>query len=274
MMRKVGESVGKLQPKVAVVTGASKGIGAAIAEELAREGAVVVVNYASNAGRAEAVVAKIEAAGGKATAIRADVSKPAEGRALIAAAVAEFGRIDILVNNAGVYEFLRLHQITEEHFDRLFNLNVRGLVFATQAAVQAFGDKGGCVVNIGSMASRLAPGGGSVYSAAKGAVELLTRCLAAELGKKNIRVNAVLPGPVDTEGTMSAQFQEAYERIVKNSLPRTPLGRVGQPRDVARVVAFLAFRRRGLDHRPNHPGRRRTELRQRYQGTRMLPMSL
>jgi 3-oxoacyl-[acyl-carrier protein] reductase len=232
--------VGRLTGKVAVVTGASKGIGAAIAEELAHEGAGVVVNYATSADLAEAVVARIVAAGGKAKAICADVRQPADGRALIAATVAEFGQIDILVNNAGVYEFLRLHDVTEEHFDRLFSLNVRGLVFVTQAAVVAFGEKGGSVINIGSVASQMAPATGSIYGATKGAVEVLTRSWAAELGKRNIRVNAVLPGPVETEGSKADRVQASFERIVTYSLPRTPLGRVGQPRDIAPVVAFLA----------------------------------
>jgi 3-oxoacyl-[acyl-carrier protein] reductase len=230
----------KLAGRVAVVTGASKGIGAAIAEELAREGAAVVVNYASSAAAAEALAAKIVAAGGRAKAICADVSQPAEGRRLIDAAVAEFGKLDILVNNAGIYEFLRLADVTEEHFDRLFNLNVRGLVFVTQAAVAAFGERGGCVITIGSVASQMAPATGSVYGATKGALEVLTRSWSAELGKKNIRVNAVLPGPVETEGSKSERVQASFERIVTYSLPRTPLGRVGQPGDIAPVVAFLA----------------------------------
>jgi 3-oxoacyl-[acyl-carrier protein] reductase len=227
----------KLAGKVAVVTGASKGIGAAIAEELAREGSAVIVNYAASSELADAVVSRITAAGGRAKAVRADVSKPAEGRALIAATVAEFGRLDILVNNAGIYEFVRLAEITEEHFDRLFDLNVRGLVFVTQAAVQAFGESGGSIINIGSVASQMAPATGSVYGATKGAVEVITRSLAAELGRKDIRVNAVLPGPVETEGS---KFLPSFARIVETSLPRTPLGRVGLPRDIAPVVAFLA----------------------------------
>jgi 3-oxoacyl-[acyl-carrier protein] reductase len=229
--------MGKLNGKVAVVTGASKGIGAAIAEELAREGASVVVNYAASGSQAEAVVAKIEAAGGAAKAVRADVSKPAEAKALVNAAVAEFGRVDILVNNAAVYEFLPLESITEQHFDRMFNLNVRGLVFATQAAAGAFGDNGGAVINIGSLASKLAPVGGSVYSATKGAVDVLTKSLAGELGPRNIRVNAVLPGPVETEGTKA---MAEFKPMLSATLPRTPLGRVGQPGDIAHVVSFLA----------------------------------
>lgn len=229
--------MGKLKGKVAVVTGASKGIGAAIAEELAREGASVVVNYASSGAQAEAIVTKIKAAGGAAKAVRADVSKPAEAKALVNEAVAEFGKVDILVNNAGVYEFLPLESITEKHFDRMFDLNVRGLVFATQAAAGAFGDGGGSVINVGSIASQLAPPYTSVYSATKGAVDVLTRSLASELGPKKIRVNALLPGPVETEGT--AALPE-FKPMVAQTLPNTPLGRVGQPRDIATVASFLA----------------------------------
>lgn len=227
----------KLTGKVAVVTGASKGIGAAIAEELAHEGASVIVNYASAAGQADAVVKRIKDAGGAAKAVRADVSKPAEAKALVNAAVTEFGKVDILVNNAGVYEFLPLASVTEKHFDRMFDLNVRGLVFATQAAAGAFGDAGGSVINIGSVASKLAPGGGSVYSATKGAVDVLTKSLAAELGPRNIRVNALLPGPVETEG---AKNLPEFEPMLTATLPRTPLGRVGQPHDIATVASFLA----------------------------------
>jgi 3-oxoacyl-[acyl-carrier protein] reductase len=229
--------MGKLAGKVAVVTGASKGIGAAIAEELAREGAAVVVNYSSSSRPADEVVQKIKTAGGTAKAVHADVSKPAQAKALVNSAVQEYGRVDILVNNAGVYEFLPLQDVTEKHFDRMFDLNVRGLVFATQAAAAAFGDSGGAVINIGSLASKLTPVGGSIYSATKGAVDVLTKGLAAELGPRNIRVNAVLPGPVETEGTKS---MPEFEPILAATLPRTPLGRVGQPSDIAHVVSFLA----------------------------------
>jgi 3-oxoacyl-[acyl-carrier protein] reductase len=227
----------KLTGKVAVVTGASKGIGAAIAMELAKDGASVIVNYSSSATGAEAVVAKIKAAGGKAKAVRADVSKPAEAKQLIDAAVSEFGRFDILVNNAGVYDFLPLQQITEEHFDRMFDLNVKGLLFATQAAAGAFGEHGGSIVNIGSVASLSPPPGGSVYSATKGAVDVITKSLAAELGPRNILVNAVLPGPVETEGAQSMAEWDQFKAML---LPRTPLGRVGQPGDIASVVSFIA----------------------------------
>jgi 3-oxoacyl-[acyl-carrier protein] reductase len=227
----------KLTGKVAVVTGASKGIGAAIAKKLANEGASVVVNYASSAKQAQAVVAEIKAAGGAAKAVRADVSKPAESKQLVDATVAEFGRIDILVNNAGVYEFLPLQAITEAHFDRMFDLNVKGLLFATQAAAAAFGDHGGCIINIGSVASLMAPAGGSAYSATKGALDVLTRSLATELGPRKILVNAVLPGAVETEG---ARALPEFEPMLAQLLPRTPLGRVGQPNDIAGVVSFLA----------------------------------
>jgi 3-oxoacyl-[acyl-carrier protein] reductase len=227
----------KLTGKVAVVTGASKGIGAAIAEELGKDGASVIVNYASSAPGAEAVVAKIKAAAGKAKAVQADVSKPAEAKKLIDAAVSEFGRVDILINNAGVYEFLPLQEITEKHFDRMFDLNVRGLLFATQAAAAAIGEQGGSVINIGSMASQAPPPGGSVYSATKGALDAITRSLAAELGSRKILVNAVLPGPVETEGL---QALGGSDEFVGQLVSRTPLGRVGQPRDIATVVSFLA----------------------------------
>jgi 3-oxoacyl-[acyl-carrier protein] reductase len=226
----------KLSGKVAVVTGASKGIGAAIAEELAKGGASVIVNYASSA--AGAVVAKIKAGGGKAKAVRADVSKPAEAKQLVDSAVSEFGRLDILVNNAGVYDFLPLAQITEAHFDRMFNLNVKGLLFATQAAAGAMGEHGGSVINIGSVASQLTPPGGAVYAATKGALDTITKALAGELGPQKILVNAVLPGPVETEGTQSMADWDQFKAMI---LPRTPLGRIGQPRDIATVVSFLAF---------------------------------
>ena len=196
----------RLTGKVAVVTGASKGIGAAIAEELAKDGASVIVNYASSASGAEAVVAKIKNGGGKAKAVHADVSKPVE-------------------------------QITETHFDRMFNLNVRGLLFATQAAAGAIGERGGSIINIGSMASQSAVPGGSVYSATKAALDAITRSLAAELGPRKILVNAVLPGPVETEG---AQSMANWDQFKTQLLPRTPLGRIGQPRDIATVVSFLA----------------------------------
>ncbi len=228
--------MGNLTGKVAVVTGASKGIGAAIAEDLAGRGAQVVVNYATSRAQAEEVVARIQSGGGKAKAVRADVSKPGEAKRLVDSAVQEFGRLDILVNNAGVYEFKPLAEVGEEHFNRMFDLNVKGLLFATQAAAKAFGDEGGSVVNISSMASTGAFPTTAVYSATKAAVDSFTRTLAAELGPRKVRVNSVLPGPVETEGT---QGLEAFDQVVAWALPQTPLGRVGQPRDIATVVSFL-----------------------------------
>jgi len=227
----------KLSDKVAVVTGASKGIGAAIAEELARDGAAVIVNYSSSAQGAEAVVSRIKAAGGKAKAVRADVSKASEAKQLIDAAVSEFGRLDTLVNNAGVYEFAPIEQVTETHFDRMFDLNVKGLLFATQAAAAAMDGKGGTVINIGSMASISPIPGAAVYSATKAALDAITRIAAIELGPRKILVNAVLPGPVETEGT---QAMPNWDQFKAQILPRTPLGRVGEPRDIAKVVSFLA----------------------------------
>jgi 3-oxoacyl-[acyl-carrier protein] reductase len=227
----------KLTGRVAVVTGASKGIGAAIAEKLAEDGAAVVVNYSSSGAQAAALVTKIQAAGGKAKAVQADMSKPAEAGKLIAAAVSAFGKVDILVNNAGVYEFLPLTDITDAHYDRIFSLNVKGLLFASQAAAKAFGDRGGTIINISSLASQSAIPGGSVYSATKAAVDSITRTLAAELGPRKILVNSVLPGPVETEGTHA---MAEWDQFLSEFVPKTPLGRVGQPRDIANVVSFLA----------------------------------
>jgi 3-oxoacyl-[acyl-carrier protein] reductase len=227
----------RLTGKVAVVTGASKGIGAAIAQELAKDGASVIVNYSASGQQAEAVVAKIQAAGGNAKSVRADVSQPGQAKQLIDTTVSEFGRVDILVNNAAVYDFLPLEQVTEAHFDRMFNLNVKGLLFTTQAAAAAFGERGGSIINIGSMASQTPPPGGVVYSATKGALDVITKGLAGELGPRKILVNAVLPGPVETEGTQSMDNWDQFKNML---VPRTPLGRVGQPRDIATVVSFLA----------------------------------
>jgi 3-oxoacyl-[acyl-carrier protein] reductase len=227
----------KLNGKVAVVTGASKGIGAAIAQELASAGAAVVVNYAKSPDQAEAVVARIKAGGGKAQAVKADVSKPAEARQLIDAAVSAFGRVDILVNNAGVYEFSPLAEISEDHFNRIFDLNVKGLLFATQAAAKAFNGHGGAIINISSLASQMPVPNAAVYSATKAAVDSLTRTLSVELGPQHVLVNSILPGPVETEGTHALGDFEAFRA---QFLPRTPLGRIGQPKDIASVVSFLA----------------------------------
>jgi 3-oxoacyl-[acyl-carrier protein] reductase len=227
----------KLTGKVAVVSGASKGIGAGIAEELAKEGALVIVNYASSPAQAQAVVNKIQAAGGTAKAVKADLSQAGEAKKLIGAAVSEFGKLDILVNNAGVYDFVPLADIDEAHYDRIFGLNVKGLLFTTQAAVKAFGENGGAVINISSVASQSALPSASVYSATKAAVDSFTRTLAAELGPKGIRVNSVLPGPVETEGTQS---MEGFAQLRDTFVPQTPLRRIGQPHDIATAVSFLA----------------------------------
>jgi 3-oxoacyl-[acyl-carrier protein] reductase len=229
--------VTKLTGKVAIVSGASKGIGAAIAEKLAEDGAKVVVNYSKSADQAEAVVARIQAQGGKAAAVRADVSNPAEAQALVDATIREFGKVDILVNNAGVFEFLPLSAVHEEHFDRQFNLNVKGLLFASQAAANAFTDRGGSIINISSVASQSPVANGSVYSATKAAVDALTKSLAAELGPRKILVNSVLPGMTETEGVKA---MEGSKEMQSQMVPRTPLGRIGQPRDIANVVSFLA----------------------------------
>ena len=228
---------GKLAGKVAVVTGASKGIGAAIAKALAAEGAAVVVNYASSRAGADKVVAEITANGGKAVAVQADVAKKTDIERLFAETKKAFGRFDILVNNAGVYEFLPLEQVTEEHFHRQFNVNVLGLILATQEAVKHFGATGGSIINISSVASTSAPAGGSVYSATKAAVDAVTKSLAKELGPRKIRLNTINPGMVETEGLHSAGMVESDFR--KQIEAQTPLGRIGQPDDIAPAVVFL-----------------------------------
>jgi 3-oxoacyl-[acyl-carrier protein] reductase len=228
----------KLQGKVAVVTGASKGIGAEIARHLAAEGAAVVVNYASSKAGADKVVQEIKANDGHAIAVQADVSNQADIQRLFAEAKKAFGRVDILVNNAGIYEFAPLESITAEHFHKQFNLNVLGLLFATQEAAKHFGPEGGNVVNISSVAATIAPPQTAVYSATKGAVNTITRSLAQELGPRKIRVNAVNPGMIETEGFHSAGIGESDFR--KQIEATTPLGRIGQPQDIAPAVVYLA----------------------------------
>jgi 3-oxoacyl-[acyl-carrier protein] reductase len=229
--------VTKLNGKVAIVSGASKGIGAAIAEKLAEDGAEVVVNYSKSSAEAEQVVSRIQAKGGKARAVQADVSKPAEAKALVDATVRSSGKVDVLVNNAGVFEFLPLGAVHEEHFDRQFNLNVKGLLFASQAAAEAFGDRGGSIINISSVVSLSPVANGSVYSATKGAVDAITKSLAAELGPRKILVNSVLPGMTETEGVKE---MDGSAEMRSHVVTQTPLGRIGQPRDIANVVSFLA----------------------------------
>lgn len=230
----------KLVGKVAVVTGASKGIGAEIARELAREGAAVVVNYASSRAGADRVVADIQSSGGKALAVQADVSKQADVARLFAETTKAFGKVNVLVNNAGVYEFAPLEAVNVDHYRRQFDLNVLGLLLATQEAAKHFGETGGSVVNIGSVAGRAAVPGGSVYSATKAAVDSITRSLGAELGPRKIRVNSVNPGMVETEGTSSQGITNADNAFRTSVEAATPLGRIGAVNDIAPAVAFLA----------------------------------
>jgi 3-oxoacyl-[acyl-carrier protein] reductase len=227
----------KLTGKVAVVTGASKGIGAAIAKALAAQGASVVVNYASSKAGADSVVAAITAAGGKAVAVGGDVSKAADAQGIIDAAVETYGRLDILVNNSGVYEFAQIEEITEEHFHKHFNVNVLGLLLTTQAAVKHLGE-GGSIVNVSSVVTRLTPPGSAVYTGTKGAVDGITGVLARELGPRKIRVNSVNPGMIATEGTHSAGI--VGSDLEQWAISTTPLGRIGQPDEVADVAVFLA----------------------------------
>jgi 3-oxoacyl-[acyl-carrier protein] reductase len=227
----------KLTGKIAVVTGASKGIGAAIAKSLAAEGASVVVNYASSKTGADTVVAAITAAGGKAVAVGGDVSKAAEASGIIDAAIKNYGRLDILVNNSGVYELAPIEAITEDQFHKTFNINVLGLLLTTQAAVKYLGE-GASIINIGSGVSRITPPNSAVYTASKGAVDAITGVLARELGPRKIRVNSLNPGMVETEGTHTAGF--IGSSFQDWATAGTPLGRIGQPQDIAGVVTFLA----------------------------------
>jgi 3-oxoacyl-[acyl-carrier protein] reductase len=228
----------KLEGKIAVVTGASKGIGASIAKHLAAEGAAVVVNYASSKEGADLVVDEIASAGGKAIAVQANVSKKAEIEHLFAQTQQTFGKLDILVNNAGIYEFAPLEGITEEHFHKQFDLNVLGLILTSQQAVKHFGLEGGSIVNISSIVSTLAPANSSVYNATKAAVDAVTKSIAKELGPRNIRVNAINPGMVETEGSHTAGMTEGEGR--QQTEAQTPLGRIGQPQDIATAAVFLA----------------------------------
>ena len=228
----------KLIGKVAVVTGASKGIGAAIAKHLAAEGAAVVVNYSSSKEGADRVVKEITAKDGKAIAVQANVAKQADIERLFAETKKVFGKLDILVNNAGIYEFAPLENVTPEHFHKMFDLNVLGLILASQEALQHFGPSGGNIVNISSVVATLTPPTTSVYSATKAAVDAVTKSLAKELGARKIRVNSINPGMVETEGTHNAGITESDFR--KATEAQTPLGRIGQPQDIAPAVVFLA----------------------------------
>jgi 3-oxoacyl-[acyl-carrier protein] reductase len=227
----------KLNGKVAVVTGASKGIGAGIARALAAEGASVVINYASSKAGADKVVDEITAAGGKAVAVQGDVTQAAQAQGIVDAAVEKYGRLDILVNNSGVYEFAPIEEITESSFHRQFNTNVLGLLLTTQAAVKHFGE-GASVINIGSAISRLKPANSAVYTATKGAVDMITSVLSKELGPRKIRVNSINPGLVVTEGTQTAGV--IGSEMESAMVAQTPLGRAGQPGDIASVAVFLA----------------------------------
>ena len=228
----------KLAGKVAIVTGASKGIGASIAKHLGAEGASVVVNYSSSKAGADKVVSEITAQGGKAVAVQGNVSQKADIERLFAETKKAFGQLDILVNNAGIYEFSPIEQVTAEHFHKQFDLNVLGLLLATQEALKYFGPAGGSIINLSSLVSTKGIPNASVYSATKGAVDALTRSLAGELGARKIRVNAVRPGMVETEGVHAAGFSEGDFR--KQIEAETPLGRIGQPQDIGTAVAFLA----------------------------------
>jgi 3-oxoacyl-[acyl-carrier protein] reductase len=228
----------KLSGKVAIVTGASKGIGAAIARQLAAEGAAVVVNYSSSKEGADRVVGEIVRNGGKAVAVQANVAKQADIQRLFAEAKKAFRKLDILVNNAGIYEFAPLEQVTAELFHKTFDINVLGLLLASQEAVRHFGPAGGSIINISSVAATLAPPTTSVYSATKAAVDAVTKSLAKELGPRKIRVNSINPGMVETEGLHAAGIPASDFR--KQMEAQTPLGRIGQPQDIAPAAVFLA----------------------------------
>jgi 3-oxoacyl-[acyl-carrier protein] reductase len=228
----------KLKDQVAIVTGASKGIGAGIAKALAAEGASVVVNYSSSKSGADTVVAEIVKKGGKAVAVQADVSKQADITRLFVETKKAYGRLDVLVNNAGIYDFAPIEAVTEDSFHKQFNLNVLGLILSSQAAVKHFGPAGGNIINISSVVSTIAPPNTSVYSATKGAVDAVTKSLAKELGPRKIRVNSINPGLVITEGVQGAGFEGSD--FQKDFEAKAPLGRVGLPKDIAPAAVFLA----------------------------------
>jgi 3-oxoacyl-[acyl-carrier protein] reductase len=228
----------KLQNKVAIVTGASKGIGAGIAKALASEGAAVVVNYSSSQEGADRVVSEIKQQGGKAVAVQADVSKQTDITRLFEETIRTFGHLDILVNNAGIYQFAPLEDVTEDHFHKQFNLNVLGLLLASKEAAKYFGADGGNIINISSGASKITPPNASVYSATKAAVDAITGSLAKELGPRKIRVNSINPGMIETEGVHAAGFIESDFR--KGLEAQSPLGRIGQTDDVSPTAVYLA----------------------------------
>ena len=227
----------KLSGKVAIVTGASKGIGAAIAKSLAANGASAVVNYATSREGADKVVDAIIAAGGKAVAVKGNVAKAADARAIVEAAIKTYGHLDVLVNNAGVYDMKPLEEITEEHYHQIFDVNVLGLLLVSKEAAKHL-PKGGSIVNVSSVVSRITPPGSAVYTGTKGAVDAITGVLARELGPKGIRVNAVNPGMIETEGAHTAGF--IGSDFQDWAVGQTPLGRIGQPHDIASVATFLA----------------------------------
>jgi len=230
-------NMSKLNGKVAVVTGASKGIGAAIAKALAAHGASVVVNYASSKAGADAVVAAIAQAGGTAVAVQGDVATPDGASAIVDAAIRHFGRLDVLVNNSGVYEFSPIESVTPAHFHRHFDTNVLGLLLVTQAAARHLRE-GGSIINVGSAVTEIHPANSAVYTATKGAVDAITGVLAHELGPRRIRVNSINPGMVETEGTHTAGILDSD--LASQTVAQTPLGRIGQPDDIADVAVFLA----------------------------------
>ena len=229
---------GKLNGKIAVVTGASKGIGAGIAKELAAQGASVIVNYASAKQDADRVVDEISKRGGKAIAIQGSVANKSEVERLLTEAEKAFGKIDVLVNNAGVYEFKPLEEATEKQFHRMFDTNVLGILLVTQEALKHFNPDGGSIINVGSLASSLTPPTGVIYNATKGAVDAITRTLAKELAPRKIRVNSINPGMVVTEGAVASGYTEGDMRKMFESL--TPLGRVGEAEDISPAAVFFA----------------------------------
>jgi 3-oxoacyl-[acyl-carrier protein] reductase len=232
------ENTGKLSGKVAVITGASKGIGAGIAKAYAKEGAAVVVNYASSKEGADKVVHEITAAGGKAIAVQGNVENAADVKRLFEQTVKAFGKLDVLVNNAGIYSFAGIEDITEESFHQMFNINVLGSILTIQQAVKLFGDEGGAIINVGSIVSTLDMPTALVYTQTKYAIDGMTRILAKELGPKNIRVNSINPGLIETEGSHSSGVMAGDAE--KWHISQTPLGRVGKPEDIAKVAVFLA----------------------------------